>query len=51
MISRIAPDDLALIALYTRLGVRDDVLHFDIAVDDPSRQPTPRITPLEGESA
>lgn len=29
-------DDPA-IALYTKLGVREDVLHFDIAVDGPAR--------------
>lgn len=27
------PDDEPAIALYTKLGVREDVLHFDIAVD------------------
>jgi aminoglycoside 3-N-acetyltransferase I len=28
-----APEDQPAIALYERLGVREDVLHFDIAVD------------------
>lgn len=28
------PEDEAAIALYSRLGIREDVLHFDIAVDD-----------------
>jgi len=27
-------DDDPAIALYTKLGVREDMLHFDIAVDD-----------------
>ncbi|MFM7602528.1 MAG: AAC(3)-I family aminoglycoside N-acetyltransferase [Pseudanabaena sp.] len=31
-------DDPA-IALYTKLGVREDVLHFDIAIDDNSNRP------------
>jgi aminoglycoside 3-N-acetyltransferase I len=43
-------DDPA-IALYTRLGVREDVLHFDIAVEDPSQPTAARTTSLEGESA
>lgn len=30
----ITPDDEPAIALYTKLGVREDVLHFDIAVKD-----------------
>jgi hypothetical protein len=29
--------DDPVIALYTKLGVREDVLHFDIAVDDSSQ--------------
>jgi len=29
------PGDDPAIALYTKLGLREDVLHFDIAVDDP----------------
>jgi aminoglycoside 3-N-acetyltransferase I len=28
------PDDEPAIALYTKLGVREDVLHFDIAVEE-----------------
>lgn len=28
--------DEPAIALYTKLGVREDVMHFDIAVDDPA---------------
>jgi len=27
-------EDAAAVALYTKLGVREDVLHFDIAVGD-----------------
>lgn len=30
------PPDAPAVALYTGLGVREDVLHFDIAVDDPT---------------
>jgi aminoglycoside 3-N-acetyltransferase I len=33
------PGDAPAIALYEKLGVREDVLHFDIGVDPPSRQP------------
>lgn len=33
--------DDAAIALYTRLGVREEVLHFDIAVEDASEQAPP----------
>ena len=29
--------DDAAIALYTKLGIREDVMHFDIAVDDQAR--------------
>ena len=29
--------DDAAVALYTKLGAREDVLHFDIAVDEPPR--------------
>jgi aminoglycoside 3-N-acetyltransferase I len=35
-------DDPA-IALYTKLGVREDVLHFDIAVNDNSDRPNQKI--------
>ena len=35
-------DDPA-IALYTKLGVREDVLHFDIAIDDNSDRPNQKI--------
>jgi aminoglycoside 3-N-acetyltransferase I len=35
-------DDPA-IALYTKLGVREDVLHFDIAVDDNSDRRNQKI--------
>jgi aminoglycoside 3-N-acetyltransferase I len=36
------PEDAAAIALYSRLGIREDVLHFDIAVtgDDDATPPT-----------
>lgn len=30
------PEDAAAIALYTKLGVREDVLHFDIPVTSTS---------------
>jgi aminoglycoside 3-N-acetyltransferase I len=33
------PGDAPAIGLYEKLGVREDVLHFDIEVDPPSRQP------------
>lgn len=32
------PVDGAAIALYTKVGAREDVLHFDIAVEDDDRQ-------------
>ncbi|MBD2316034.1 AAC(3)-I family aminoglycoside N-acetyltransferase [Phormidium tenue] len=35
-------DDPA-IALYTKLGVREDVLHFDIAVNDNSDRPNQKV--------
>ena len=35
-------DDPA-ISLYTKLGVREDVLHFDIGVDSSSNMPTTTI--------
>jgi len=35
------PEDQPAIALYTRLGVREEVLHFDIAVDAAPVSPTP----------
>ncbi len=35
-------DDPA-IALYTKLGMREDVLHFDIAIDDNSDRPNQKI--------
>lgn len=33
------PEDDAAIALYTKLGVREEVLHFDIAVDHSQESP------------
>jgi aminoglycoside 3-N-acetyltransferase I len=33
--------DAPAIALYTKLGIREDVLHFDIAVDGQHRPPDP----------
>jgi len=36
-------DDNPAIALYTKLGVREDVLHFDIAVDDNSDRRNQKI--------
>jgi aminoglycoside 3-N-acetyltransferase I len=33
------PEDQPAIALYDRLGTRDEVLHFDIAVDGAPRPP------------
>lgn len=35
------PEDAAAIALYTRLGVREDVLHFDIPVGGTGQDPGP----------
>ena len=39
--------DDAAIALYTKLGAREDVMHFDIPVSasTPSRNPAPRARP------
>lgn len=40
------PDDAPAIALYTKFGVRENVLHFDIAVDElspGSRERLPRV--------
>ncbi len=38
------PDDEPAIALYTKLGTREDVLHFDISVEDNHRDNHPHAS-------